>query len=114
MDKTTTIELLVSSNYLNQENIPGFGIGIKITNPQAQNIHFDLSESELYVNDVKNIAWDLTVQNGTIINLEIPANKSKTVQWPLGEALFQTSGIYELKLIWKSVVQKQVVCILEV
>lgn len=114
MDKTTAIELLVSSTNLKPEDIPKFKIGVKITNNLSHEIHFDLSESELYVNSIKNMAWDLTVQNGTIINLVIPANKSKTVQWPLGEALFRTSGIYELKLIWKSVIQKQLVFIPEV
>lgn len=112
MDKTTDIELLVSSNNLKAEDIPIFKIGVKITNYLSHEIPFDLSESELFVNARRSFAWDLTVQNGTIVNLRIPATQSKTIMWPLGEALFETAGNYELRFIWKSIVQKQRVIVI--
>jgi hypothetical protein len=84
---------------------------LKITNSSAEDIFPDISKAELFVNSEKSIAWDLTVQNGTIVNLKVLPKQSETIQWPLGEALFETSGIYELELIWGSFVQKQKVIV---
>ena len=114
MEKPASIELLVSSNNLKPDEIPKFELGVKITNSGSNDIPFDLSGSELFVNSVRSFSWDLTTQNGTLHNMKVPARQSKTITWPLGDSLFDIPGIYELKLIWKSTVQKQVVCVLEV
>ena len=114
MDKTSTIELLVSTNNLNPEDIPMFELGVKITNSQSDIIPFDLSDSSLYVNSERNIAWDLTVNNGTLMNIKISPGKSETIFWPIGEALFQSPGIYELKLVRDTDIHKQVVYIAEI
>lgn len=114
MKKTSAIELLVSTNNLNPEDIPAFELGVKITNHQSKSIPFDLSDSMLYVNSEPNIVWDLTVNNGTLMNIKIPRGKSETIFWPIGEALFQSPGIYELKLVCGNEILKQVVYIAEV
>ena len=114
MKNTSTFELLVSSNKLKPDEIPEFELGVKITNNGPDDIPFDISGSELYVNSMRSFSWDLTTQNGTLRNMMIHANKSKTIKWPLGEALFGAPGIYELKFIWNSAAQKQVVYVLEV
>jgi hypothetical protein len=113
MEETLNIELLVSSNTIRLEDIPLFKTGLKIINGGTQNISPDVSMSELFVNNIKNIAWDLAVQNGTVINIKVLPKKSETVLWPLGEALFETSGTYELELRWESLIQKQKVIVSE-
>lgn len=114
MEKTSNVELLVSTNNLNPEDIPTFELGVKMTNHQSKSIPFDLSESSLYVNSVRNIAWDLTVNNGTLMNIKILPGNSETIFWPIGEALFESPGIYELKLVRETDIQKQMVYIAEV
>jgi hypothetical protein len=114
MDKTSTVELLVSTNNLNPEDIPTFELGVKMTNHESKSIPFDLSDSSLYVNSERNIAWDLTVNNGTLMNITISPGKSETIFWPIGEALFNLPGIYELKLVRETDIQRQMICIAEV
>ncbi len=105
--KKSNIELLVSSTYLKQEEIPGFKVGLKIVNNDSKSLHFDVSCTELYVNKKRNVAWDLAVQNGTIINLRIAPNSSQEIWWPLGEALFMKGRKYELELRWEDFTQKK-------
>jgi hypothetical protein len=111
MKKLTHIELLVSANRIRLEDIPKFKIGLKVTNSTSEYLPFDVSKTTLLVNLKRSYAWDLTVQNGTIVNMKIPPNKSETVQWPLGEALFEEPGIYELELIFESFAQMQKVIV---
>lgn len=113
MNKNPVIELLVSSNHLKPEDISKFEIGVKITNNQSHSIPVDLSEFELYVNSERNIAWDLTVNNGTLLNIKISPGMFETLFWPIGEAMFQFPGIYELKLVKGNAVLKQMVYITE-
>jgi len=114
MNKATAIELLVSTNKLKPEDISKFEIGVKITNNQSHSVPVDLSECVLYVNSERNIAWELTVNNGSLMNIKIFPGKNETIFWPIGEALFQSPGIYELKLVRETDIQKQVVYITEV
>ena len=100
MDENINIELVLSSAAVQLKQLDRFRAGLKIKNNSSHKLGFDISKTELWVNDVKNIAWDLTVQNGTLINLNIPAHSSRQVQWPLGEALFPASGSYRLNLRW--------------
>ena len=113
MNKNPVIELLVSSNHLKPENIPKFEVGVKITNNRSHSIPFDLSEFELYVNSERNMAWDLTVNNGTLMNIKISPGMNETIFWPIGEAMFEFPGIYELKLVRGNAVLKQMVYITE-
>jgi len=105
MNGIVNIELIQSSEKIRLKDAPQFNVGIKISNTGAQKLGFNLSETELWVNGKKNVAWDLAVQNGTLINLQIPAHSSKNVQWPLGDALFQRSGNYTLELRWRNITQ---------
>jgi hypothetical protein len=100
------IALIVSSTKVIYSDMASFRIGLKITNSSVKTEKFDISKTKLFVNEVESIAWNLCTQNGTIINLTIPAGKSKTVQWPIGIALFKTPGVYNLKLKWNSFVQE--------
>lgn len=97
-NETLNIELLVSSNAVKLNEVADFKVGLDLTNKSDNPVHFDVSKTELYVNNKKSIVWDLAVQNGTIINLKIQPRKSKTVQWPLGNALFEETGKYRLEL----------------
>jgi hypothetical protein len=74
-NETLNIELLVSSNALKLNEVADFKVGLNLTNESDSPVHFDMSKTELYVNSRKSIAWDLAVQNGTIINLKIPATE---------------------------------------
>jgi hypothetical protein len=107
MNKSLEIQFLVSSNAIQIKDIAKIKVGVKITNNGDQIQKIDISESELFVNGIKNRAWDLRVQNGAIINLAVHPKKTETVQWNLGKALFNTPGIYELELRWEFVSQKQ-------
>ena len=106
-EKYSNIELLVSNTFLKQDEVPGFKVGLKVVNNDSKSLHFDVSETELYVNNQRNVAWDLAVQNGTIINLRIAPNSSQEIWWPLGEALFMKGGNYKLELRWKDFTQKE-------
>lgn len=104
-NETLHIELLLSRDTLNLSEVADFEVGLNLTNESDSPAHFDIAETELYVNDTKNIAWDLAVQNGTIVNLKVPPRKSKTVQWPLGDAMFEKPGKYRLQLRCGDLVQ---------
>lgn len=112
MEKILKIEFLVSSNSIGFKEIPEFTLGLKITNEGPDLLPFDISKSVLYVNSERCLAWDLAVQNGTIVNLKIPPHQSEIISWLLGEVLFETSGIYELRLVWEEFSQKQKVVVL--
>ena len=107
------IELLVSSNTVELKDLPDFSISLGVFNNGPAELHFNVSKTRLYVNSKRNIAWDLAVQNGTIINFRIPPGKRKAVQWPLGKALFEATGTYLLELHWESVILKQTVRVLK-
>ncbi|MGC9354333.1 MAG: hypothetical protein ACP5D9_10870 [Mariniphaga sp.] len=104
-NETLHIELLLSRDTLNLSEVADFEVGLNLINESDSPVHFDIAETELYVNDTKNIAWDLAVQNGTIVNLKVPPRKSKTVQWPLGDAMFEKPGKYRLQLRCGDLVQ---------
>lgn len=107
MDKLLEIQFLVSSNAIQIKDIAKTKVGVKIINNGDKIQKVDVSEAELFVNGIKNRAWDLRVQNGAIINLAVLPKKTETVQWNLGKALFNAPGIYELELRWEFVSQKQ-------
>lgn len=107
------IELAITSDKINFNDVSNFRIGLKITNNNDKIEFFDVSKTNLFVNTIKSISWDLCTHNGTIINLSIPPKKSKTVQWPLGEALFTSTGEYHLKLVSGSFIQITKVTVVE-
>jgi len=46
------------------------------------------------------------------VNLKIAPHQSELIQWPMGEALFETTGTFELHLVWETFSQKQQVVVL--
>ena len=90
------------------KDIPKVKVGVKITNNGDQIQKVDISEAELFVNGIKNRAWDLRVQNGAIINLAVHPKNKEIVQWKLGKALFNGPGVYELELRWEKLSQKHI------
>lgn len=111
MNENPTIELLISPNSLTMVDLAEFWVGVKLTNPSGEPIPFDVSQLALFVNGERSVAWDLAVQNGTAINLKIGPHHSEFLRWPLGEALFESAGIYELKLECESFSATQTVTI---
>lgn len=111
MTENPTIELLVSPNSLTIADLADFWVGVKLTNSSGEPIPFDVSQLALFVNGERSIAWDFAVQNGTAINLKIGPHHSEFLRWPLGEALFEAAGTYELKLECESFSAKQTVTI---
>ena len=112
MKKKLKIEFLVSSNRIGLKEIPEFTLGLKITNEGPDLLPVDISKTTLYVNSERSLAWDLAVQNGTIVNLKVAPHQNEIIRWPMGEALFETSGTYELQMVWGTFSQKQKVVIL--
>ena len=111
MTENPTIELLVIPNSLAMAELAEFWVGVKLTNPSDEPIPFEVSQLALFVNGERSIPWDLAVQNGTAINLKIGPHHSEFLRWPLGEALFEAAGTYELKLECESFSAKQTVTI---
>lgn len=102
MNENPKIELLVSQNSMTINDLAEFWVGVKLTNQSGESIAFDVSGLALFVNGERSISWDLAVQNGTTINLKIGPYHSEFLRWPLGEALFEAAGTYELRLGWES------------
>ena len=98
MNVQPNIELIISSAAVGLTDISNFEIGIKITSRSRENLPVDLSRLTLRVNSVRSVAWDLAMQNGTLINLRLASGQTETLQWKMGEALFESAGTYELDL----------------
>ena len=80
MDNNIHIKLLLSSHTIKLTDASEFMAGLEIKNTGSEELNFDISKTELWVNGERNIAWDLAVQNGTLINLRIPAFSSEKVK----------------------------------
>ncbi len=106
------IELVVEPKEFQLSEIAEFAVGMKITNPSDRWIDVDISKSVLWVNSERSIAWDLAVQNGTLVNLKIAPHKSETISWQMGDAFFENAGTYELKLVWGTFSAKEQVFVL--
>lgn len=105
MNNSAEITLVISKKSIRLIDLEHFKVGISISNIGDNEIYFDISQTELSVNTERSIAWDLAVQNGTIINFTLQPHESKTVEWPLGKALFSTPGKYMLEFRWQEVVR---------
>lgn len=90
--------LVVNPVQFSQNEISDFEIGLKITNHSDRILPVNLSGLALFVNSVRSVAWDLTMQNGTLMNLRLNPGQSETVVWKMGEALFESAGDYNLLL----------------
>ncbi|MDY8138085.1 hypothetical protein [Aquimarina sp. 2201CG5-10] len=113
MNENLIIKLVISSDRISKRDLNTFKIGLEIHNTSNGVNYFDISQTELFVNDIRSFAWDLTVQNGTIINLKILPKRFETVQWLMGEALFSEEGKYLLRLELKNKTLLQNVIVFE-
>ncbi|RZS92501.1 hypothetical protein [Aquimarina brevivitae] len=98
MDNGIKIELINNRDKISKSELNTFRIGIIMTNNTNETLTFDISKLQLYVNNKRSFAWDLTVQNGTYLSIKIKSGKSEKVVWPLGEAIFSSTGNYQLAL----------------
>lgn len=99
------IELITSSGKTSMEKLSHFNAGLKVRNRSDEELFFDVSETTLLVNGQRCFAWDLAVQNGTIINFKVSPHQKRLVDWPIGKALFESPGKYNLELHWKEVIK---------
>lgn len=97
------IELIISSAEISMEKLNRFTAGLKVHNNSDKELFFDVSETTLLVNGQRCFAWDLAVQNGTIINFSVLPHSEKQVKWPLGKSLFNSPGKYNLELHWQEI-----------
>jgi hypothetical protein len=95
------IELITSSGKISMKKLSHFNAGLKVRNRSDEELSFDVSETTLWVNGQRCYAWDLAVQNGTIVNLKVSPHQEKLVDWPIGKSLFESPGKYNLELHWK-------------
>jgi hypothetical protein len=98
MENQLETELLISSRKIWLSELPDLEIGVKITNRSHEYLPVDLSQLALFVDFTRSIAWDLAMQNGTLINLRMAPGQSETIQWKMGEALFESAGKFRLVL----------------
>jgi len=98
MENQLEIELVISSQKIWLSELPKLEIGAKITNHSHEYLPVNLSRLALFVNSKRSMAWDLAMQNGTLINLRLAPGQSETIQWKMGEALFESAGKFRLVL----------------
>jgi hypothetical protein len=105
MNSKIEIELFTSSTEVSMKELNRFTTGLKVFNKSDEALYFDVSETILFVNSHRNVSWDLAVQNGTIINFNVLPQQEKLVEWPIGKALFDSPGKYNLELHWKAIIK---------
>jgi hypothetical protein len=98
MGKLPEIELVISAQRISLKDVPELEIGLKITNRSREYLPVNLSGLALFVNSARSVAWDLTMQNGTLVNLRLAPDQHETLLWKMGEALFESAGKYQLIL----------------
>ena len=103
MQSEPEIELVTSSGETSMEKLSYFYAGLKVHNKSDEALYFFVSETTLLVNGQRCFAWDLAVQNGTIVNFKVSPHQERSVEWPIGKALFESPGKYNLELHWKEV-----------
>ena len=113
MKPAVDIKLKLSSDKIKWKDLSEFMIGLEVFNNSDELIYFDISVSELLVNSKRSFAWDITVQNGTIMNHRILPGNSKLIQWPLGNALFDHKGKYNLEFHIGDIVRKKEIIVSE-
>ena len=106
-------ELVISSQQIWLSKLPDLEIGVKITNYSHEHLPVNFSLLALFVDSKRSIAWDLAMQNGTLINLKLAPGQSETIQWKMGESIFESAGKFELALSYEEKISsKQIIEIL--
>ena len=113
MGNQVETELLISSKKIQLSELTDLEIGVKITNHSNEHLPVNLSRLALFVDSTRSVAWDLAMQNGTLINLRLAPGQSETIQWKMGEALFESAGKFRLVLSYEEKIRsKQIIEIL--
>lgn len=77
-----------------------FKVGFEAVNRGAAAVDPKLYDAVLTANGERVYAWDLAIQNGPrdASWTQLPPGKSTAMSWPLGEAMFEQPGKYQLVL----------------
>ena len=98
MIESIKLTLVVNTTSVVMGSLNTFYIGFEVANASNEVILFDMNKTALYVNGNRSFSWDIAVQNGVREPMKIKPNDVSVMTWPLGEALFQKAGEYQLKL----------------
>ena len=100
MSSNLTLKLLASPTQLSMKDRPKFKVGLVVENRGSAAVDPQLSNATLTVNKQHAYAWDLAIQNGPrdASWRNLAPSKSISIEWPLGEALFEKPGDYQLVL----------------
>jgi hypothetical protein len=100
MNPTLEIKLVVDPAKLAMADRASFKVGFEATTRGGAAIDPQLHDAVLTANGARVYAWDLAIQNGArdASWTQLPPGQSIAMSWPLGEAMFEQPGTYELVL----------------
>jgi hypothetical protein len=100
MNPTLEIKLVAEPAKLAFADRASFKVGFEAKNLGAAAIDPKLYDAVLTANGQRVYAWDLAIQNGPrdASWTRLEPGKSIAMSWPLGEAMFEQPGTYELVL----------------
>ena len=100
MTNALEIKLVVEPAKLAFADRASFKVGFEAVNRGAAAVDPQLHDAVLTANGERVYAWDLAIQNGPrdASWTQLPPGKSTAMSWPLGEAMFEQPGKYELVL----------------
>jgi hypothetical protein len=95
------IQLLAHPTRLAMAERDSFRVGLTATNRSQDALDPNVYGARLLVDGERSPAFDLALGNGAIPagwQLLAPGETTPVLEWPLGEALFEQPGEYELVL----------------
>jgi hypothetical protein len=100
MNPSLEIKLVVEPAKLALADRASFQIGFEAVNRGSAPIDPQLHDAVLTANGSRVYAWDLAIQNGIHDEswTQLPPGKSVAMSWPLGDAIFEKPGTYDLVL----------------
>lgn len=101
MNPTLDIKLVVEPAKLAFADRASFKVGFEAVNRGAAAVDPQLYDAVLMANGERVYAWDLAIQNGPrdASWTKLEPGGSVAMSWPLGEAMFEQPGKYELVLM---------------
>jgi len=99
------IQLLAHPTRLAMAERDSFRVGLTATNNSQDALDPHVYGARLYVDGERSPAFDLALGNGAIPagwDVLPPGETTPVLEWPLGEALFEQPGEYELVLRLKT------------
>jgi hypothetical protein len=100
MNPALEIKLVAEPTTLAMADRASFQVGFEAQNRGAAAIDPQLHDAVLTANGARVYAWDLAIQNGArdASWTQLPPGQAIAMAWPLGEAMFEQPGTYELVL----------------